>query len=87
MSSPLDTWRIGRSGELAPGIEVWTDYLPPTKFGYGGYFETLVVDHTDTRPTSRFRYQEHTTSVWDAIENHAWVTTQLRQFLADQEMV
>jgi hypothetical protein len=78
----LESWKVGRSGELAPGVEVWTSYLPVR-----GDFETLVVDHTPSRRTDAFPYRSRTLNVWDAMERHATVTQQLRQFLADQEMV
>ena len=37
-----DAWDVGRSGELAPGIEVLTSWIPTA-----GYFESLVI----ARPT------------------------------------
>ena len=39
----VDRWNVGRSGELAPGVEVWTTYLPVC-----GCYESLVL----ARPTS-----------------------------------
>ena len=39
----VDRWNVGRSGELAPGVEVWTTWLPTC-----GCYESLVL----ARPTS-----------------------------------
>ena len=39
----VDRWNVGRSGEIAPGVEVLTSYLPVQ-----GYYESLVI----ARPTS-----------------------------------
>lgn len=33
-----DVWNVGRSGELAPGVEVLTSFLPVQ-----GYYESLVL--------------------------------------------
>ena len=39
----VDRWNVGRSGEIAPGVEVWTTWLPTC-----GCYESLVL----ARPTS-----------------------------------
>lgn len=43
----VSTWNVGRSGELAPGLEVWTTWLPVK-----GVYETLVTGaNTEDWPT------------------------------------
>lgn len=80
----LQLWKVGRSGELAPGIEVWTSWLPCS-----GYYETLVVNRNEGSggEVEGFDYRARTDSLWDAIDNHADVTRRLRRFLAEREVV
>ena len=75
----LDAWQIGRSGELAPGIEVWTSWLPVS-----GYYETLVIGE---ELLADFNYVSRTDSRLEAQNNHALVVQRLQRHLSDQEVV
>ena len=75
-------WNVGRSGELAPGIEVWTTWLPVQ-----GYYETLVVSACGYDKVKGFEYKARTHTRIDAVENHASVVKRLQAFLADREVV
>lgn len=74
------TWNIGRSGELAPGVEVWTTWLPVQ-----GYYETLVIN------SNRERYPELfgewvTRTRPDAYAKHAEIVQWVQAVVAEREV-